>query len=1046
MKVVREIIARNKLEEADGRPLHAYNVTDAEFQKMQSLLTLRIDTGQILTSTAAGFVIYASEFIRRNFSGGSISWTPVFSSIGIEPENFEQSFARQLTDEGLNRWRRPLRVSEGGIRQYLYTLMAEGGLPDALMADPGHYQHMVLQLVQQVEAEGILAARAAPAIAARHLGAFPQAFQNEDTKRLLSEIALALVEIRGWLPEKISDVNLLPWLDEHHPNWMQKLPLRLSSLAVESLIRPVLRAERGKSKAEQALVQRLLRRSENGSGWVGIAKVSDGSFLTHSFLPHVSRDLRLRILLDGGSSFLAIPEPQGWRLSRQGGRGDAVLALDPSQAIIASAYVDGVGQGDVTLDPGLPAPDESASLWRASRSCEEHPNELIPISGRGKTKEQSIWIFHSGAEIPEVENGVVLGAPTNAPGGVLQSASGSGSVNLGSQMFRIATGQDAEAEHISMIAIGKTLSPWTVSTGQAFLGHPIVMGAEGNVPMRDLGNALYRIPVSHRLGAEIFEWREDGVAIARIRAIVFPVQLSIRMQEKGAGVLSVAVSGVPQSWHVALRAGNISDEQAVSQAGEAELSISVSEADVGVVQLRFSEPASGKSIELSAPWPSERAEIVMPSGNRLVKDHDVSVHNLDGWRAIFPMRGGTIRLRLGDGGSAVSFAASDSTRLNIHADMARQLLSLAGPDARINMRAVSNEQTARLSLRTYDWTSEVAGPFLHLGHGGCSLHAVNLENPTEVAHLDAVSRVDLAGWLGEEDGLWFIQGKSDQFGVMRPRVWAPRPRPFSKREDRIGTYEMAWQRALSDPDDPLWDEFWTLVSNVRLGGDASSLDQVTALGDCPEAAVALLFRKPKSEIAEVLELEAEAPFWWPAIPMKAWKTGIQHAKQHFSFIMREHRAFSESQIKELIGQTISRQAGQILLLRPELKAHIGVALAEVEMMPIAFNEVDAPIPLAVPNPMKKLQAAAQEAARRFDTLPSGTSSIQASHRLIAPELSEHVRPLLDAPVKVAEAVCGLEPKPSLNEFLQLFALRAADPVWFDEALPAAIVMTMETHS
>ncbi|PWG15762.1 hypothetical protein DFK10_15175 [Salibaculum griseiflavum] len=244
----------------------------------------------------------------------------------------------------------------------------------------------------------------------------------------------------------------------------------------------------------------------------------------------------------------------------------------------------------------------------------------------------------------------------------------------------------------------------------------------------------------------------------------------------------------------------------------------------------------------------------------------------------------------------------------------------------------------------------------------------------------------------------------------------------------------------------MWDDFWTLISNVRTGGDASSLDQVTALGDCPEAAVALLFRKPKREIAEVLELEAEAPFWWPAIPMKAWKTGISHAKQYFSYIMREHKTFNESQIKDLIGQTIARQAGQVVLLRPELKAHIGVALAELEMLPIALNETDAPVPLAVPDPVKKLEAAAQEAARRFDTLPFGTGSIRAGHSVIAPQLSEQVRPLLDAPVKVAEAVCGLEPKPSMNEFLQLFALRAVDPVWFDEALPAAIMMTMETQS
>lgn len=1046
MQVVSEVLERNGLKEADGRPLHAYNVTNAEFQKLQRLLTLRIDTGQVLKSTAAGFVIYSSEFIRRNFAGGSISWTPIFNSIGIGSEDFEQSFARKLTDEGLIRWCRPLRVSDGGIHQYLYTLMAEGGLPDALMADPGHYQHMVLQLVQQVEAEGMLASRAAPDIAARHLGAFPQAFQNEDTKRLLADLALALVEIRGGLPDKISDASLLPWLDQHHPNWMQKLPLRLSNLAMESLIRPVLGAERGKTKVEQALVQRLLRRSASGSGWVGVARVSDGSFLPHSFLAHVHRDLRLRILLDGGSSFLAIPEQKGWRLSRQGGRGDAVLAADPSQAIVASAYADGVGQGDVTLDPGLPSPDESASLWRASRLGEEVPTELIPISGRGATKAQSVWILHVGETIPDAERGILLGDAETAPGGVLQSASGMGAVHLGSQVFRIATGQGADSENISMVAIGETLPSWTVSTGQAFLGHPLVMGAEGNVPMRDIGKALHRTAVPHSLCAELIEWREDDVTLGRMRAIVLPAQLNVRMREIGPGALHVSVSGAPLSWHVALRAANISKEQAVSGTGDADLSIFVAEADFGLVLLRFSEPTSGKSIELSAPWPSERAEIVMPSGNRLVKDQDVSVHKLDGWRAIFPIRGGTIRLRIAGSGAAVSFASSDNSRLNIHADMARQLLSLAGPDSQINMRAVSNSESARLNLRTYDWVSEEAGPFLHLGHGNCNMHAVNLEDPTTVAHVEAGSRVDLAGWLGGEYGLWFIQGKSDQRGVMRPRVWSPRPQPFSKREDRIGTYVTAWETALSDPDDPVWQDFWTLVSNVRLGGDASSLDQVTALGDCPEAAVALLFRKPKSEIAEVLELEAEAPFWWPAISMKAWKTGISHAKQYFSYIMREHNMLNESQIKDLIGQTIARQAGHVLLLRPELKAHIGVSLAQLEMSPIALDESNKPVPLGVANPKKNLEDQAQEAARRFDVLPFGTQSIQAEHTVIAPQLSEQVRPLLDAPMIVAEAVCGLRPKLSLNDFLKLFALRAADPVWFDNALPAAIVMTMETQS
>ena len=60
---------------------------------------------------------------------------------------------------------------------FLYTLMAEGGLPEALLAQAGHYRRVVLGLLADIEAEGgIQAAPFADRIAARWIAALPQTF------------------------------------------------------------------------------------------------------------------------------------------------------------------------------------------------------------------------------------------------------------------------------------------------------------------------------------------------------------------------------------------------------------------------------------------------------------------------------------------------------------------------------------------------------------------------------------------------------------------------------------------------------------------------------------------------------------------------------------------------------------------------------------------------------------------------------------------------------------------------------------------------------
>ena len=1037
MKVVKDILSRNGLETPDGRPIHAYNVTNEEFKKLKQSLGLMMGmvTDSVTKTVAQGFTIYASEHIRRNLAGGHPKWEPVFSSVGIH--KWALNFERKLTDTGLKTWGRKLRVSEYGRRQFIYTLMAEGGLPDALMQNAGHYQDMMLALVREVESEGTLGEQIAPLAARRYQYELPQAFQSEDTTRLLAELALALVEIRSWIAEDLPEADVIAWLEANHPTWKQKLPLRLSDETIEALIRPVLKAEKIKPRVEAALVTRLLRRSCGRDGWVGLACIADGGFVQRSLIPGAGADKRLRIRADdNGISFLAVPETGGWRLSGNGGRGDAYLAAAPHQAIVASAYIDGIGLGEITLDPGLPSPEESLSLWRPAKTDELDPDELVLLSGRGRTRAAAIWVLGPENADASALGAINLSSMEKGPSGGLWRASGNGQVDVGGQTVALATGQDNDAEPVRMVASGRTLPAWTSAGAQVFLGQPKLLGAEGEVPLRQIGGLLTEKTIRGSLAARIYEWVEEDAVLSRLRLVVLPADVSFRMREPQPGVLHFEASGLTPGWHMALSGGSYVVRERVSDTGHVVLDLKVDGAAIGIVALSISDPRTGDDLELSALWPSTGARIITPEGTLLTRNTDLSVGWLEGWRAHLPDQGGAVQIRLSGQGQAVAFHASGTNRLNAYRSMIQQILSLEGPDAQVNLRAVSVTETNRLQIRNYGWDGEESHPFRILRMPHSRLTAVDLENPTDVRETTAGHRIDMEGWLGSGERLWYVQGRSDEQGDMRPFVWTLRLQPPSIRTSRITDFQTRWENALADESDPFWEQSWQLIMNVRAGGSANGLDQVVALGKVPAAAVALLFRCPVAEVAAVLYLEEEAPFWWPSVTLKAWRDGIKHGATYLRSSLGTAGLPAEN-IQSIVQDRLFLKVDRILSSRPELAAHIGLNLLELEF---AIKNPDSPAivaftPLAKLN--KTLKEAANNALQRFDQLPSGAAHIEASFKILE-NLSDEIRPLLDAPTVVAEVVMGRKPPLQPHKMLQIFALRAADPTWFDTAMPAII--------
>lgn len=1039
MKIVQLILERNGLQRPDGRPLYSYGVTDAERDDLGAFLRMRIGMGGLTPSTAQGFVIWAAEHIRTGFRGGQLTWDFVFDGIALD---YDRPAAVELTSRGLDAWGRKLRRSDHGHREFLYSLLAEGGLPDLALANAPRYRGALLGLVSAIEGEGVLGASIAHAAALRLIEDLPQVLRTGEQARLMAELAQAIVVARSLLPKDLAVEAAENWLDTHNPDWRQELPLRLSQAAFEALVRPVLLSERKRAVPASVLARRQLRKHAGGS-WIGVAEISEGALLPHANLAGVDRSLRLRLINDAGAGFLGVPVEGGWELVRNAGRGALLMPVAPSEPVSLNANADGRFLTKVLIDAGQASPDDAPSLWRALDPDVAMPEVLVPLSGRGQTKADRVFVLAPHGAIPESADDMRFGEDATGPGGAVWSVSGCGVARFGGHELFIATGANEDAPAARLAVLGRQIPGFMINGGiAAFLGAPIILGIEGDAPMRPIGKNMRTRSVPGLLGGHVAEWCDGGVVLTRCRYVVLPETMKLDLREIVDGQAMLQASGLPQGIHLHLGVGEERQAAVIGDDGCATLLFHVA-GQPATFDIRLSSPANGESISMTGVWPSRVARVLDRRGALVSNNRPLSRQQLVGWRGVLPEAGGAVQLRMARGGAPVAFAAAGVVPLVQFGNVVDLALSLQGADGRVNLRLVGGgQETPRLEIGRYDWNAEPAGPFWHLGSGVTHLTAVSLDDPARTVSVEVESCTDPVVWLGGEEGLWFVQGWSETQGVMRPVVWSARPMEWSSRDQRLQSYTVEWQRLLSDRDDLAWDHIWSLILAVREAGDASALDQVQALARVPGAAVALLLRVGRVDRAAALAIETESPLWWPLVPCSAWTEGLISVRDGLRGRLRS-AGIDEAETGKLVEERLARAAGEIIALRPELAVHIGQAFASAGETPLALTSGGMPVPLALPNARVKLAAAAQEALRRFSLLPDGVSGLSAKKLQDPLTVSDDFRPLLHAPLVAAEVASGLRPALSAQEHLQLIALRAADSVWFDTALPAAITLALD---
>ena len=1064
MKLLSRIISDTELARPDGRPLYRYRLSPETFAALEEALRLEVVSGRTTDLSAPAFVLWAAEHIRARFSGGALSWEFVLDALGLPYD--DQVLGRELASRGLSWWGREVRQSDSGIRLFLYSLLAEGGIPEELLKESGLYRNVVMGLVAEIEAEGGSAVEAwAELMALRWRSRLPQTFQSADITRLLAGLALSLVKLRAALPNDLPEAAAEQWLNMHQPGWRSTIPLRMTPQIAESLIRPALRAERDIRPAARPLCGRELRRGENGN-WNGYLILHDNGWLPERHFPG-AEGLRLRLLPTGatviqGVAYSATPEEKGWRLRRLGRGGRVAIPLMPDVPFAFAAFADGQTKGEVVVDAGVPKPIEGPSFWRATELSEGATTEqLMPLTGAGRTRGFCIWVLTSQAEKPEISEGLRLDEVESAQNGFLWRVSGRGTLRVGDERYRIETGAEEDAPEARLMAFGETLWGWRLRGNiPVYCGDVDIHGQIGVTRSSKVVGSQIRRVQGHDLCSEIVAWIRGDEVLARLRLVRVPQSLKLRLQEVDAGRIALSASGLDAGWRVTLSSGEHEIFGEVRD-GAVSLTLETPQMAPGLVRLRLSELTTGRTLELQAAWPARFGMVIDPNGARLERNQAISVDALQGWRLVTPERmQGDLQFQL-SGYRPVSVPIGGEVPIASYLPSIKSMLAQGGADAQVNLSlVVSGREGNRLEIRRYHEIAHVENNVLRMGLDrneavkpetalGTALtetrraivRGVNLCNLSRIGPVETPGSVNLEDQLKLSGGPWLLQSTLEG-KIQRAAIWDPRTPRTVSREERTDTYAEQWRLLVAAPGDSGWDRSWDLISVVGQDGDSGVLDQVQALAKVPVAAVALALRVPAKELSEVFALEAAAPLFWPALAVSDFAGAVmaEHTRQRQ--ILAPY--LEDAEATEVADRVLVQRIADIVTLRPELAGHFCSALIGTGVFDRAIRvpEIsDSLRTFLLPSPDERLAEAAHEAARRFDRLPQGVRGLEPIDPPIAlPSFNAYAQAMIDAPLVVAEMATEQRDAPNPQEKLALINLRLIDPLYFDTALPTSLAL------
>ena len=1066
------------IEPIDGRPLHLYRIDERAFDELQIMVRdwLRASAdGRV----AGAFVLWASEYYRREFDGGTFSWSFLTDALDLD---IEQAVLRDLTARGLRAFARPApRRSDAGV-QYLKTLAAEGGLPVRLLSSEGGYRTALVGLVSDIERFGLgCPQEQALAFAARRLARLPFGYRTDEFADVFVQFAREIVALRARAPEGLDAAGVETWLDRTDPDWRDGLTLRLDGPAARSLLAEAMVTRAGADLAEP--LRRQLVRADDGV-WRPLVDVAPVTRFPPRLLAGIGLEYGRIRLAPKGDLAAACPDlllslerddtHEGWTCTRISGRRTAAFPLDLSCPLDLVAMADGRVLEQIHLPGGAPiAPEEGLTLWTLSETGEDGQARRIEHAGSAslRTSDPHVWVLVGAGIEPTLSGELVAQPDGEMHGGRLFRLEGAGRVGVRDWSVRVETGAEA-TERDEITAVGPRHPALRDERGDpVFLGVPEVL-------YRQAGRAFASLPERKRhyrpggrrtwarrapelpfLGVLDVAADEDGCIGARMRLRVAPPGARVEIAPEGGGL---RLSGFPAGWTVRIADGppNVLDE-----AGAALVDLPASVRLKDRVPFIAAAPDGAQTLQWHLALARRTALFADTAGTLLDADRGITLHDLREWRVVPAQQGRTdISLRLlapGRAGATPRLTLPVLTEMPLSSfrGLIEDLLAQGGADAEVRLRVLSGpEQSPRLVVRRF-FAESAMSQFGVLPAARDDdapvrwpdLVAIDLDRPSRVAPIANAGEDEMAAALGP--GRWFLLPTLDGQPLRPPRPLVVEPgeheAPVSEaggrlaaaggertRDARVTAYAGVLSTAMEAELRALET---TLEALHAHGHSPSALDQILALSRCPDVAVRLLLRGEVSGLSDRLDLEHHGARRWAFVSPDEWGKALAAETAALSEGLRALPALA-SKADDYARAQIGQRLREILILRPGLDGHaaLGLMRAGLAVGPDLTDWLGN-LPPAFAAPEKSLATQANAAVARNGDRDFAFPDLRATD---APEgfdrFGEHVRGLIEAPLFVAEVAFGLRPMPDAKAAVQLVHAMHLDPGFFDTALPAAM--------
>lgn len=1076
----------------DGRALYAYKTTNAEFEKITKQLQIAVvfRGHKILKKDwnfAALFVLFAAEWWRREYRGGSWTWLPIYQAITLSEDDITrlqtnpQALLYPALERGFRFWKRKV-FSMGGGRTFIGSIAAEGGLPLNLLSDTQaglkRYFRHVLDRYLPLRAAGVPASQVASELSAE----LPASFRRDQVYRVVGDIVEATLDLRARYGLSSQD-DPVKHLDMVCSDWREQFPLSLDNEPAQALLSDLMvtAAKSADTAAPLALVRYLTENHDNSYSLNAMLEMPRK--LSTAALASVFGELEWPSVVE---IWLARPfkvrlavcsrtDKENYRVRSDGVNWHGVTATsDAAVCLFSFGHVIGEERSlkESVLEPDMP--------W----VFVENDNRLVFLGQGGMrlAAEQATLCVPAGAQFdveqePPEPRGILHDVER-----VIYQVSGAVRLRHDDDQFSISTKQP-KLEVAQYRLTGQRLYR-DANIRQIFVGAPRLYCRDLDGPARNIpASSIQWRPVAS--GATWRTWTGDMHGVVEIKVIDgAEVLFRSRVAVLPAGAEFRTVPGEDENSGVVIVAGLPGVRLAVNQQG---VDVTLEEQHDGTVRLRLQRqdeslsafrldlqwPDMPKALQVVLPMPVAGARFGAADGHWLPDRAFVAVADLAGVHAIgFNHLGGapeqfsldiSIRARDLRGGDLRTL--SDRVPLPRSGELSElpliqlrerflQWFSLSEDlDCQIELALDGHRVYRRLHVGRYAHQ-------LSAKENTVALESAQYRGVTEQSVVDALELevkplldpvergyvlkpctsegVRTGDWYKPQmlaPGPWLVMPGRLGAQSVRPTIFA-QPGYQRKEDGRLRDAiaiagEKERQEAIADGIRCMVGDYghkdWRLVFETLEAFKhlpATTLDLWDCFARSPKAMAMLLICADSSNYQDVIDLAGELPFVWELVPMSAWFSAVNLLKGYVQ------ESAPEGIAESLVQHAVKQKLGFMLDADPILERPAKLLAAAV--LGFADDEIrDAALFSKVPGLINQVLAQASADLRNRQSAdaywPVAHGEYLAEAREGAPEQFSSLFTRQAAYMtSVLQAPVALAVRSVVQDVSRLSALRHAD--------------------